>query len=72
MRNITIPFQIGPCTYEIDFHVMDIVPSYKSILGRPWIHFARAIPLSLHQKLKFIITNKVVSIEKEKDIIAAT
>jgi len=69
---ITIPLQIGPCTYEIDFHVMDISPSYNCLLGRPWIHSAGAVPSSLHQKLKFIIENKVVTIGGEEDIIAAT
>ena len=31
-----------------------------------------AVPSSLHQKLKFVIRNKVVSIGGEEDIIAAT
>ena len=73
--NITILVQIGLCTYEVDYHVIDIAPSYHCLLGRPWIHSARAVLSFLHPKLKFIIENKVISIEeeeKEKDIIAAT
>ena len=31
-----------------------------------------AVPSSLHQKLKFVIGNKVVSIGEEEDIIAAS
>ena len=50
----------------------DIAPSYNYLLGKPWIHSIVVAPSFLHQKLKFIIENKVVSIEGEKDIIAAT
>ncbi|XP_016690860.2 uncharacterized protein [Gossypium hirsutum] len=40
---IEIPLLIGPNTYEVDFLVMDIKPSYNCLLGRPWIHSAGAI-----------------------------
>ena len=36
------------------------------------IHSMGAVPSSLHQKLKFVIGNKVVSIGREEDIIAIT
>ena len=48
---------------------MDIAPSY---MERQWIYFVRAILSSLHHKLKFVIRNKVVSIDGEEDIIVAT
>ncbi|XP_052477114.1 uncharacterized protein LOC128032539 [Gossypium raimondii] len=54
MGRIEIPLQIGPSTYEVDFIVMDIKPSYNCLLGRPWIHSAGAVPSSLHQKLKLV------------------
>ena len=49
---------------------MDIPPSYKCLVKRPWIHFAGAVPSSLHQRLKFIIANKAISIEGEENIVA--
>ncbi|KAA3466637.1 RNA-directed DNA polymerase (Reverse transcriptase), Ribonuclease H [Gossypium australe] len=52
MGRMDIPLLIGPSTYEVDFLVMDIKPSYNYLLGRPWIHLAGAVPSSLHQKLK--------------------
>ena len=70
--NITIQLQVGPCTYEVDFQVMDINPSYNCLLGRPWIHSTGAVPSSLHQKLKFVIDDKVVTIRAEKEMIATT
>ncbi|XP_040940328.1 uncharacterized protein [Gossypium hirsutum] len=65
------PFLIGPSTYEIDFLVMDIRPSYNCLLGRPWIHSAGAVSSSLHQKLKFLMEGRLVTVNAEEDIIAS-
>ena len=37
MRNIELPIQIGSCTFNIEFQVMDINPSYNRLLEKPWI-----------------------------------
>ncbi|KAA3460987.1 RNA-directed DNA polymerase (Reverse transcriptase), Ribonuclease H-like protein [Gossypium australe] len=71
MGRIDIPLQIGPNTYEVDFLVMDIKPSYNCLLGRPWIHSAGAVPSSLHQKLKLVTEGRLVTINAEEDIIAS-
>ena len=34
---IGIEVQVGPRTFNIEFQVMDISPSYNCLLGRPWI-----------------------------------
>ncbi|KAK9011582.1 hypothetical protein V6N11_044429 [Hibiscus sabdariffa] len=67
---ITIPLLIGPTKYEVDFVVMDIKPAYSCLLGRPWIHAAGAVPSTLHQKLKFVINGKLVTVRAEEDIVA--
>ena len=69
---IEIEMQIGPCTFNVEFQVMDISPSYKFLLGRPWIHIARAVSSTLHQKIKFVIEEQLVCIAIEEDMIAAT
>ena len=51
-REIEIEMHIGPCTFNFEFQVMDILPSYNCLLGRPWIHVAGAVPSTLHQKIK--------------------
>ncbi|XP_016679151.2 uncharacterized protein [Gossypium hirsutum] len=71
MGRIDIPLLIGPTIYEVNFLVMDIKPSYSSLLGRPWIHSAGAVPSSLHQKLKLVSEGRVVTIDAEEDIIAS-
>ncbi|XP_052878842.1 uncharacterized protein LOC128285374 [Gossypium arboreum] len=70
MGRIDIPLMIGPNTYEVDFLVMDINPSYNYLLGRPWIHSAGAVPSSLHQKLKLVADGQLVTINAEEDIIS--
>ncbi|XP_052882099.1 uncharacterized protein LOC128290490 [Gossypium arboreum] len=70
MGRIDIPLMIGPNTYEVDFLVMDIKPSYNCLLGRPWIHSAGAMPSSLHQKLKLVADGRLVTINAKEDIIA--
>ncbi|XP_039068416.1 uncharacterized protein LOC120214647 [Hibiscus syriacus] len=71
LGKIDIPLTIGPSTYEVEFLVMDIIPSYNCLLGRPWIHQAGAVPSTLHQKLKFVIEGRLICLNAEKDIIAS-
>ncbi|XP_070047246.1 uncharacterized protein [Nicotiana tomentosiformis] len=49
--NLTMTF--GPFDFEIVFQVVDMETSYNLVLGRPWIHTARAVPSTLHQLLQF-------------------
>ena len=67
---ISLPIQIDPITFEVVFHVMDIAPTYSCLLGRPWIHGARMVPFTLHQKLKFIVDDKLIIIFAEEVITA--
>ncbi|KAK8703732.1 hypothetical protein V6N13_047378 [Hibiscus sabdariffa] len=71
LGKITVPLLVGPAEYEVDFVVMDIKPTYSCLLGRPWIHAAGAVPSTLHQKLKFVIDGKLVTVRGEEDIIAS-
>ncbi|KAA3462451.1 hypothetical protein EPI10_028937 [Gossypium australe] len=71
MGRIEITLLIGSNTYEVDFLVTDIVPSYNCLLGRPWIHSVRAVPSSQHQKLKLVTEGRLMTINAEEDIIAS-
>ncbi len=37
------------------------------MLGRPWLHAAGAVPSSLHQKLKFIVEDRLITVNGEDD-----
>ena len=43
-REIEIEMQIGLCTFNVEFQVMDISSSYNCLLRKPWIHVAGAVP----------------------------
>ena len=60
---------IGTHIFQITFQVRDIVPAYSCLLGRPWIHEAWVVTLTLHQKLKFIHEGKVVITNSEKALL---
>ena len=69
---IEIEMPIGPCTFTVEFQVMDISSSYNCLLGRPWIDIAGAIPSTLHQKIKFVTEGQLVYVFTEEDMITAT
>ena len=52
---VDLPVNIGPHMFYITFQVIDIDPSYTCLLGQPWIHAARVVTPTLHQKLKFLV-----------------
>jgi hypothetical protein len=66
---VDLPIKIGSYTFFVTFYVMDIHPAYSCLLGRPWIYAAGAVTSILHQKLKFIISDKLVTIDGEEDVL---
>jgi len=66
---VELSVQVGPCTFQVVFQVMDISPAYSCLLGRPWIHTAGVVPSTLHQKLKFIINDKLIIVSGEEDLL---
>jgi len=68
---IKLPVQIVPGTFQVTFQVMDILPAYNCLLGRPWIHFTGVVLSTLHQKLKFVIDDKLIIVSGEEDFIVS-
>ena len=66
---VDLPIHIGLHLFQITFQVMDIVPTYSFLLGRPWIHEARAVTPTLHQKLKFVREGKLVIMKNEQTLL---
>jgi len=66
---VELPVQVGPCTFQIVFQVMDMLPAYSCLLRRPWIHTAGVVPSTLHQKLKFVIDDKLIIVSREEDLV---
>ena len=69
MGDISLQLEIGPTTFMTEFQVMDIEPGYTMLLGRPWIHEAGAVPSTLHQRVKFIVEGKIITIKGEEELL---
>ncbi|PKI71427.1 hypothetical protein CRG98_008178 [Punica granatum] len=64
---IDLLIDVGPCSFSVTFQVLDIPNAFSLLLGRPWIHSAGTIPSSLHQKLKFIVEERIITVNGEED-----
>ncbi|PKI58267.1 hypothetical protein CRG98_021349, partial [Punica granatum] len=64
---IDLLIDVGPCSFSVTFQILEIPNAFSLLLGRPWIHAAGAIPSSLHQKLKFFVEGKLITINGEED-----
>ncbi|XP_077217507.1 uncharacterized protein LOC143851897 [Tasmannia lanceolata] len=60
--------QIGGEDFEIEFQVLDIKASFLLLHGRPWLHKFGVVPSSLHQKLKFLRKNRMITVKGDPDL----
>ena len=72
MGTLEIELLIGPTTFITLFQVLRIPTSFNLLLGRPWIHRARVIPSSLHQKVKFIHGGQVITMKFVGDMFISS
>ena len=63
--NIELEVNIGHVPFLIDFQVMDILRTFNLLLKRPWIHMASTISSHLHQKVRFVINGKMITVYGE-------
>ncbi|XP_039163040.1 uncharacterized protein LOC120290728 [Eucalyptus grandis] len=64
---IELKLLIGLVLFQIPFQVLDIPSTFNFLLGTPWIHMASAIASSLHQKVRFVVDNRLVTVHGESD-----
>ncbi|KAI5437888.1 hypothetical protein KIW84_023853 [Lathyrus oleraceus] len=69
---VVLPIKIGPQVFNTIFHVMNIRPAYSCLLGCPWIHGASVVASSLHQKLRYPIEGKIVTVCGEEEYIVSS
>lgn len=55
--------------FNVRFQVLDILSSFTMLLGMPWIHQAGVVPSSLHQKVKFIEGDEVITLATDQDVL---
>jgi len=59
---ITLTIATGPLERQATFQIVDIDASFNMLLGRPWIHAAKAVTSTLHQKSKIPLDGKTITI----------
>ncbi|XP_070017090.1 uncharacterized protein [Nicotiana sylvestris] len=68
--DIMLELSIGPVEFTMEFQVLDVAVSYNLLLGRPWIHAAKAVPSSLHQMVKFEWDRQEIVVHGDEDLSA--
>ncbi|XP_071904272.1 uncharacterized protein [Coffea arabica] len=66
---VDLVIEMGPAQFQIACQVMHFPSVYNILLGRPWNHKSGAVPSSLHQLLKFIVNDKLITIFAEQDCL---
>ncbi|XP_071901900.1 uncharacterized protein [Coffea arabica] len=66
---VDLVVEMGPAQFQITCQVMHFPSVYNVLLGRPWIHKSGAVPSSLHQLLKFVVNDKLITIFAEEDCL---
>jgi hypothetical protein len=62
----TLPVLAGPINLQTEFIVVQAPSPYNAIMGKSWLHKIRAIPSTLHQKLRFPPKDDVVEINGDQ------
>ncbi|XP_070051374.1 uncharacterized protein [Nicotiana tomentosiformis] len=68
--DIMLKLSIEPVEFTMEFQVLDVTVSYNLLLGRPWIHAAKAIPSSLHQMVKFEWDRQEIVVHGDENLSA--
>ena len=71
METFKAPCKIGPLETIVEFHMMDITPDYNLLLGKAWLHPIKAIPFSLHQKMKVPWKGGIAIVIGDDEILAS-
>ena len=62
LGTVTLQLTIGPMIKKVEFQLLNIASCFNMLLGWPWIHDTEVVPLSLHQKVRFLHEGAIVTI----------
>ena len=68
MGKTTLPVLAGPISLQTEFIVIRGFSPYNAIVGRDWLHRIKAVPSTLHQKLRFPTEDGVMEINGDQVI----
>jgi hypothetical protein len=66
MGKTTLPVLAGPISLQTEFIVVRGTSPYNAIVGRDWLHRMKAVPSTLHQKLRFPTEEGVMEVNGDQ------
>jgi hypothetical protein len=66
LGKIMLPVLAGPINLQTEFIVVRASSPYNAIMGRDWLHRMRAVPSTLHQKLRFPTADGVMELNGDQ------
>ena len=66
MGQIMMTIYSGPISLDTEFLVVGVPSPYTAIMSQRWLHRLKAVPSSLHQKLRFLTDFGVMEIKGDQ------
>ena len=66
LGKIVLPVLASPINLQTEFIVVQASSPYNAIMGRDWLHQMKAIPSTLHQKLRFPTADGVMELNGDQ------
>ena len=63
---VTVKVQAGTVSSPTQFWVLNSCSPYNAILERPWLHKMKAVPSTLHQRLKFPTPEGIMEVRDDQ------
>ena len=63
---VTVKVHAGTISSLTEFWVLNSYSLYNAILGRPWLHKMRVVSSTLHQRLRFPISERIMEIRGDQ------
>jgi hypothetical protein len=63
---VTMKVQAGTISSPMEFWVLNSYSPYNAILGRLWLHKMKAVPSTLHQRLRFLTPEGIMEVRGDQ------
>ena len=55
LGDVVLPVKAGLVTQQVMFSIIEDLGPYNAIMGQAWLHSMKAIPLTYHQTVSYLI-----------------
>lgn len=72
LGEVSVSVMVWPAEFDITFQILETVEFYNMLLRRPQIHKACAMPSNVHQTVKFVYDDKIITVKNECEVQLCT